>query len=110
MNNQALLYKLKGDFLVAKELFEEVASAYESLYGQFHPSSCNALINLATVLKDLHEYERSAEIYERAIESRKQLDGENSMNYAMAKAMAAGSYRELGNYEVADQYLKDAYL
>ena len=37
-------------------------------------------------------------------------EGENSMNYAMAKAMAAGSYRELGEYKVAEEYLKDAYL
>lgn len=28
----------------------------------------------------------------------------------MAKAMAAGAYRELGKYDIADQYLKDAYL
>ena len=28
----------------------------------------------------------------------------------MAKAMAAGAYRELGDYEKADLYLKDAYL
>lgn len=38
------------------------------------------------------------------------MEGENSLNYAMAKAMAAGSYRELGDFEKADQYLKDAYL
>ena len=28
----------------------------------------------------------------------------------MAKAMAAGSYRELGQYDVADKYLKEAYV
>lgn len=28
----------------------------------------------------------------------------------MAKAMAAGAYRELGDYAKADLYLKDAYL
>lgn len=28
----------------------------------------------------------------------------------MAKAMAAGSYRELGQFDIADKYLKDAYL
>ena len=28
----------------------------------------------------------------------------------MVKAMAAGSYREMGQYDKADQYLKDAYL
>ena len=28
----------------------------------------------------------------------------------MAKAMAAGAYRDMGNYEKADEYLRDAYL
>ena len=28
----------------------------------------------------------------------------------MAKAMAAGAYRDCGQYETADLYLKDAYL
>lgn len=28
----------------------------------------------------------------------------------MAKAMAAGSYRDRGDFETADQYLRDAYL
>lgn len=49
-------------------------------------------------------------LYERAIEARGKIEGENSVNYAMAKAMAAGSYRELGKFDVAEAYLKDAYL
>lgn len=32
------------------------------------------------------------------------------MNYALAKAMAAGSYRDCGKFEKAEEYLKDAYL
>lgn len=87
-----------------------MSELYERLYGLYHPSTCNALINLATVHKDLHEYEQSIPIYEKAIEARKNLEGEDSLNYAMAKAMAAGSYREAGKYDIAEQYLKDAYL
>ena len=105
MNSQ-----LRGDYVVAKELFEQVSQEYEALYGPYHPSTANSMINLATVLKDLQEYAQSIPIYEKAIEARKQIEGENSMNYAMAKAMAAGSYRELGQFDIAEQYLKDAYL
>ncbi len=32
------------------------------------------------------------------------------MNVAMAKAMAAGAYRDMGKYDIAEAYLKDAYL
>ena len=37
-------------------------------------------------------------------------EGDNSVNFAMAKAMAAGAYRELGKLDKAESYLKDAYL
>jgi hypothetical protein len=47
-------------------------------------------------MKDLHEYEQSIPIFEKAIEGRKATEGDNSINYSMAKAMAAGAYRECG--------------
>ncbi len=109
-NNQALLLKLDGNSVEAKRIFERVVSQYEVFYGQNHPSTINALINLGTVMKDLHEYEDSIPIFERAIEGRKVTEGEASINFSMAKAMAAGAYRDCGKYETADLYLKDAYL
>lgn len=56
------------------------------------------MINLATVHKDLKEFDLSIPLYERAIEGRRRTEGENSLNYAMAKAMASGSYREMGEF------------
>ena len=38
-------------------MFQKVNEAYVSLYGEIHPSTLNSLINLATVHRDLHEYE-----------------------------------------------------
>ena len=52
--------------------------------------------------KDLHEYEESIPLYEKAIETREKLEGADSLNYAMAKAMAAGSYREIGKFDIAE--------
>ena len=49
-------------------------------------------------------------MYEKAIEARKRLEGENSLNYALVLAMAAGSYRDTGNFAKADEYLKESYL
>jgi tetratricopeptide (TPR) repeat protein len=91
-------------------MFTKVYESYSGLYGDLHPSTVNSLINLATVMKDLKEYEESLPLYEKAIEARRQLEGENSMNYALVKAMAAGSYRDSGNFAKAEEYLKDAYL
>jgi len=85
-------------------------AAYTSIYGEVHPSTMNALINLATIHKDLKEFDIAAQIYERAIQGRKQTDGDNSVNYAMAIAMAAGAYREIGELDKSDKYLKEAYM
>ena len=70
----------------------------------------NAQINLGTVLKDLKLHAEAIPIFEQALEGRKVSEGENSLNYAMAKAMAAGAYRDNGDYDTADNYLKDAYV
>jgi len=83
---------------------------YINLFGEHHPSTVNCMVNLATVLKDLHRYEESVKIYELAIEGRAATEGEDSTTYAMTKAMAAGAYRDLGDFDTADKYLKDAYL
>ena len=95
-NNQGLLLKLDGNYEEAKRLFERVVEKYTLFYGEHHQSTVNAVVNLATILKDLKEYDESIIYYEKALEGRKASEGEDSMSYAMAKAMAAGSYREAG--------------
>ena len=105
-----MLYKINGKYIEAKVMFEEVNEAYQQIYGENHPSTINSLINLATVHKDLQEFDIAITHYEKAIEGRRATEGENSVNYAMVKAMAAGAYRELGNLKTSEEYLKDAYM
>ena len=62
------------------------------------------------MLKDLKLFEEAIPVYEKALEGRKVSEGDSSLNYAMAKAMAAGAYRDAGHYDTADAYLKDAYV
>lgn len=87
-----------------------VVKQYEEFYGGDHPSTINAMFNLAVVLKDLSEFRESIPIFEKVIEARKQTHGEQSVDVAMAKATLAGSYREIEDYDKADSLLKDAYL
>ena len=101
---------MDGNAAEAKRIFEHVVAKYEEYYGEYHPSHTNALINLGAVMKDLKQNEEAIVIFERAIEGRRQAEGEDSLNYAMCKAMAAGAYRDSGDYVKADLYLKDAYL
>ena len=105
-----MLYKIKGKYLEAKDMFAEVVEAYTHIYGEVHPSTINAMINLATTHKDLKEFDIAVGIYEKAIVGRKETEGDNSVNYAMSMAMAAGAYRELGSLDKCEKYLKEAYM
>ena len=98
-NNQALLLKLAGNFAESKLIFEIVVKQYGEHYGEMHPSTVNALINLGTVMKDLHLYEEAIIVLEKAINGRRENEGEDSINLAMTKAMAAGAYRDAGKFE-----------
>jgi tetratricopeptide (TPR) repeat protein len=91
-----------SEFSQAKTMFKHVYENYSKIYGENHTSTVNCLINLATIHKDLQEHDLAVPLYEKAIEARKVLEGEDSVNYAMVKAMASGAYRELGKYEIAD--------
>jgi tetratricopeptide (TPR) repeat protein len=109
-NNQALLLKLDGNPQEAKQMFKRCIEKYALFYGEQHPSYINALINLASVHKDLGENKEAIPLYEKAIEGRIAVEGPDSTQVAMAKAMAAGAYRDCEQYDKADLYLKDAYL
>ena len=62
------------------------------------------------MLKDLKLFEEAIPVFEKAIEGRRISEGDSSINYSMVKAMAAGAYRDAGQYDKADEYLKDAYI
>ena len=65
---------------------------------------------MGAVHKDLKEFDIAAKLYEKAIEGRRVTEGENSVNYAMSLAMAAGAYREIEDFTKADKYLKEGYM
>jgi hypothetical protein len=77
-------------------MFTQVYQAYRQIYGETHTSTINTLTNLASTHTDLKEYDEAVKLYEVIIQARKEVDGEDSVNYAMALAMSAGPYRELG--------------
>ena len=77
-------------------MFERVVEQYTIFYGEHHQSTVNAQVNLGTVLKDLKLFEESIVVFEKAIEGRRLSEGEGSLQHSMAKAMAAGAYRDAG--------------
>lgn len=86
----------------AKFKFETIASQYERLYGKYHVAHLDALINLGYVHKALGDYAQSSLIFELVIEGHQSKEGETSVNYALAKWIAASTLREKGDYNKAD--------
>ena len=71
-----MLWKLDGNFEESRRIFERVVKSYETYYGEVHPSTVNALINLGSVLKDLHKNEEAIVVFEKAIEGRRRSEGD----------------------------------
>jgi len=91
-------------------MFTDVYEAYQHIYGEHHQSTVNTLINLATVQRDMNEFDEAIKNYDKASEGRKITNGEGSIPYAMVMAMSAGAHRELANYEKADKMLKESFM
>lgn len=51
-------------------------------YGEVHPSTCNTIVNMATVNRDLENYDTAIELYQKSLEVREKLEGKQSLNYA----------------------------
>ena len=60
-------------------------------------------------MRDLAQYEDAISAYEKAMEARAELEGKESMNYALTLSMCAGAFRELQKYDKAYEMLKEAY-
>lgn len=109
-NNQGVLWRLNGHFQDAYDILSSVHNRYTKHLGKEHPSTVSACINLATVLRDLKDYDQSIKYYEEAKEARKAAEGENSPNYALVLGMSAGAYRMNSDTDTAYKYLKEAYV
>lgn len=108
-NNQGLLWRLNTQFKEAYDIFSSVYNKYMKMFGINHPSTISVCINLATVLRDLEDYEQSISYYEKAIQARKTIEGDSSPNYALVLGMCAGAYRLNNDTDTAYRYLKESY-
>jgi len=109
-NNQGVLWRMNGHFQDAYDLLFSVYNKYCKLLTKAHPSTISACVNVATVLRDLEDYDQSVKYYEEAIEMRKQTVGDQHPEYAMVLGMSAGAYRKKGDTQTAYRNLKEAYM
>ena len=98
-NNLGVLLRLNGQFEDAYDILLTTYNKYLKLYGKHHPSTISWLVNLATVLRDLKDYDQSIKYYEEARVIRREIEGEHDPNYAVILGMSAGAYRLKGDTE-----------
>ena len=68
LNDEGLTLARRGEFKGAILKFEEATSIKERILGGKHPEVGALLNNIAVTLKDMGQYEKSAELYRRTVE------------------------------------------
>lgn len=106
LSNLALIYTNAGNYRPAEGLLLEVLSISkndEELSGQYS----SALMKLANVYGDLHEYEKAEPLYLEAKDLAEKMDGKSSLTYAGNLNNLSILYMETARYEkAAPLYLK----
>eukprot|EP00959_Pyramimonas_sp_CCMP1952_P225684 4719384-Pyramimonas_sp.AAC.1 len=67
LNDDGLSLARKGDFKKAISKFEEAVEIKERILGEKHPEVGALTNNIAVTLKDMGQYEKSAELYRRTL-------------------------------------------
>ena len=107
LSRLAVFYHDKGYFDRAEKIYQDILSVYNRHYGQQNFEYARVINNLAYVYEDLGAYEQAEQLYRRSIELRRQLDPENTIRIATARANLARLLAKRHQHEESDAILKD---
>ncbi|MCD4650606.1 MAG: tetratricopeptide repeat protein [Candidatus Cloacimonetes bacterium] len=109
-NNLAVYYykDYKGNYLIARDLLETALQSDMENFGEKHPTVAVSQSNLATVYKNLGEYDKARELLEVALKSDLENFGEKHPTVAVSQSNLATVYKNLGEYEKARDLLEAA--
>lgn len=101
VNNQALIYKSLGQFVLANNLFELALDTYSKCVGKKHASYVTALSNLATVQVSLLRLDEALLNYEEALSIRKEIQPEDHVDAIVLKYQIGSVYRQKNQLDKA---------
>ena len=105
----AILLRMQGELGESEFLFRKALQGYEKLYGEKHPHTINVQVNLGICLRQQERFEEAIELLKKVLELRREVNGEVSVEYALATNMLAGTYRDLGEFTIAYDLYKEGY-
>lgn len=90
-------------------MYYQVVKGYIVVFGPRHKSTLVSIHNLANVHKALKDFETSSKLFEEIIRIRRGDPATDSTDLALSLMQAAGSYREVDQFEKAVRSIDEAY-
>ena len=91
----------EGDYIKAKNAFQELYDLFKCELGEKHPDTLSALHNLAIFYSDLGDYNKACELQNAVYNARKEILGEKHPDTLTSLNNLAITYSSLGDYNKA---------
>lgn len=91
----------EGDYIKAKNAFQELYDLFKCELGEKHPTTLKALNDLAIFYSDLGDYNKACELQNVVYNARKEILGENHPDTLSTLHNLANSYSDLGYHSKA---------
>ena len=91
----------EGDYIKAKNAFQELYDLFKCELGEKHPTTLKALNDLAIFYSYFGDYNKALEMNNAVYKARKEILGENHPDTLSALDNIASSYSDLGDYSKA---------
>ncbi|KAG2392792.1 hypothetical protein C9374_011517 [Naegleria lovaniensis] len=107
-NNIGNVYLYKGEYLSALNQYKQGKEIIENCGMIDHPDFATSLVNMATCLKGLKQYEESLLLYEKALNIREKVLGERHNSTISCFVMIGNLHLCSGNLKQAEDYISHA--
>ena len=107
-NNIGNVYLYKGEYLLALNCYKQGKEIIEHCGMMEHPDFATSLVNMATSLKGLKQYEESLLLYEKALNIREKILGEFHHSTISCYVMIGNLHLSAGNLKQAEDYISHA--
>lgn len=107
-NSLAIMYAKAGRFNESKELFRQVLTISETVFGKDHPDVAKALNNLARVHYFTSDYPTTLALHSRALAIRKGALGAEHIDVTGSLDGVGSAYQGLGDIDKAMPFLEEA--
>ena len=108
LEKQSHRLQTDGQYAQALLLQQELLALEEKTWGPDHPKVATGLIRLATLYRQMGDYEKPEPLYQRVLKIREKQGGSHSVGVAIALTALGRLYFDKGDYAKAEPLLQQA--